>query len=135
MNGELFIKHVLTLIVKEDISKLCGSEAPEVVIHMDSASSHTCRTVVKWMDDNNVKYIPKEQWLPNSPKVSPMDYFANSYLKNRLSRKRYTTIDGMLKVAKQEWQNIPLKMFQDSVSSWSGRVLAIHKARGHNVPQ
>ena len=32
MNGELFIKHVLTPIVKEDIPKLYGSEAPEVVI-------------------------------------------------------------------------------------------------------
>ena len=47
----------------------------------------------------------------------------------------YATVDGMLKAAKQKWQNIPLKMFQDSLSSWSGRVLGIHKARGHDVPQ
>ena len=87
------------------------------------------------MDDNNMKYFPKEQWLPNSPKVSLIDYFANGYLKNRLSRRRYTTGDGKLKAAKQEWQNIPLKMFQDALSSWSGRVLASHKARGHDVPQ
>ena len=42
---------------------------------------------------------------------------------------------GMLKVAKEEWENIPLEMFQDSLSSWSDRVLAIHKAHGHDVPQ
>ena len=41
MNGELFIKQVLSLIVKEDIPRLYGSDAPEVVIHMDSATSHT----------------------------------------------------------------------------------------------
>ena len=64
-----------------------------------------------------------------------MDYFGNGHLKKRLSRRRYTTVDGMLKAAKEEWQNIPLKMFQDSLSSLSGRVLAIHRARGHDVPQ
>ena len=82
-----------------------------------------------------MKYITKEQWLPNSPKVSPMDYFGNGHLKKRLWRRRYTTVDGMLKAVKEEWENIPLEMFQDSLSSWSDRVLAIHKAHGHAVPQ
>ena len=37
--------------------------------------------------------------------------------------------------AKQEVQNIPLKTFQDSLSSWSDRVLSIRKVRRHDAPQ
>ena len=31
--------------------------------------------------------------------------------------------------------NIPLEMFQKALSLWSDRLLKIHKARGHYVPQ
>ena len=72
--------------------------------------------------------------MPNSPKASPMDYFGNGYFKNRMAKRQFTTMDGMLRCANQEWEAIPLQMFRNALSSWSNRVLAIHKARGYDVP-
>ena len=64
-----------------------------------------------------------------------MDFFGNGYLKSRLQKRRYTTVEGMLAAAKEEWSEVPVQMFRNAPSSWSDRVLAIHKARGHTLPQ
>ena len=53
---------------------------------MDSASSHTARKTYKWLDDHGIKHITKEESLPNSPEVSPVDFFANGYFKKRLAK-------------------------------------------------
>ena len=135
MTGELFIEQVLAPMMLVDVPRLYGKDAKKVVLHMDSATSHTCVKTYQWLKDHKIKYITKDESLPNSPKISPMDYFANGYFKNRLSKRQFTTMKGMLAASKQEWSRIPLEMFQNALSSWSKRALAIHKARGNDVPQ
>ena len=133
MTAELFVEKVLTPMLFEDVPRLYGKEAHKVVLHMDSAPSHTARKTTEWLDANGFKYISKEEWLPYSPELSPMDFFANGYLKSKLKRRQYKTLDGMLRCAKDEWNKIPLELFQRALASWSKRVLAVHKARGKYV--
>ena len=135
MTAEVFIREVLSPIMLVDLPKLYGKKAHKVVLHMDSATSHTAQLTIQWLKAHGFQYITKDQWLPNSPEISPMDFFANGYLKSKLVTRRYTTIDGMLRCAKQEWMDIPLEMFRNALSSWSDRVKKIFKAKGHYVPQ
>ena len=60
---------------------------------------------------------------------------ADGYLKSLIKKRHYKTFEGMIRCAKEEWLNIPLEMFQKALSSWSDRLLKIHKARGYYVPQ
>ena len=115
----------------EDVPRLYRKEAHKVVLHMDSAPSHTDPKTTEWLDANGLKYISKEEWLSDSPE--PMDFFANGYLKSKLKRAQYKTLDGMLRCAKDEWNKIPLELFQKALASWSKRVLAVHKARGKYI--
>ena len=64
-----------------DLKKLYGKERSKVWIHFDSASSHVAKETYAWLDKHGFNYITKDEWLANSPEVSPMDYFANGYLK------------------------------------------------------
>ena len=114
-----------------DLPKLYGKKAQKVVLRMDSATSHTAQLTTQQLEAHGFKYITTDQRLPNSR----MDFFANGYLKSKLIARRYTTIDGMLRYAKQEWMDIPLEMFRGNLSSWSDRVKKICKAKGHYVPQ
>ena len=57
MDADLFIGQVLQSIVLEDILRLYGKDASKVVVHMDSASSHTARKTYKWLDDHGIKYM------------------------------------------------------------------------------
>ena len=118
-----------------DLPKLYGKEARKVVLHIDSATSHTAQRTIQWLEAHGFKYITKDQLLPNSPEISPMDFFGNGYLKSKLIARRYTTIDGMLRYAKQEWMDIPLEMFRGTLFSWSDRVKKTLKAKGLYVPQ
>ena len=116
-----------------DIPKLYGMEASRVVLHMDSASSHTAQKTVQWLESRKIKFIPKEEWLPNSPELSPMDYFAIGYLKKMIKKRRYRSGSGLIKVAREEWGKIPLEMFQKALMSWPKRVNVVQKAKGNKV--
>ena len=135
VNADLFIELILKPMVLVDIPKLYGADAGRVILHMDSASSHTAKKTIKWLESHRVKFIRKEQWLANSPEISPIDFFANGHLKTLLKGRHYTTEGGMLRAAKDEWHKIPLQYFQNAFNSWPARVLATHKARGNHAPE
>ena len=42
---------------------------------------------------------------------------------------------GLKAAAKDEWSKIAVEQFENALSSWSKRVLEIHKAKGRSLPQ
>jgi hypothetical protein len=62
-----------------------------------------------------------------------MDFFANGYFKSQLLKEKYTTMNGMLKAAHEEWHKIPLNMFQNALKPWSDSVLDVYKAQGKQI--
>ena len=66
-------------------------------------------------------------------KLAFMDFFVNGYLKSKLKRRQYKTLDGMLRCAKDELNKIPLELFQKALASWFKCVLAVHKTRSKYV--
>ena len=134
VNGEYFLEHILKPMMLVDVAALYGADADKVILHMDSAPSHTKKIVYNWLNSRGFKFFTKDQWLANSPEVSPMDFFANGYFKSELQKRKFRSVTGMIKAAKQVWSEIPLKMFQESLESWPARVLAIHEARGDHAP-
>ena len=122
-------------MLTKDEPPLYGKEASKIILHMDSASSHVCAATYAWLDSHGFKYITKLQWLANSPGVSPMDFFVNGRLKTATKKRKYRTLRGLKAAAKDEWSKIPVEQFQNSLSSWSKRVLEIYKAKGRSFPQ
>ena len=118
VNADVFIKEILEPMLMVDMRKLYGKEMSKVIVHMDSASSHTATKTQQWLRDHNIKFFTKEEWLANSPEVSPMDFFANGVLKQRLKLRKFTTETGMIRAAKDEWSKIPLQTFQNAIDSW-----------------
>ena len=133
VNADYFIQYILAPMFDEDIPKLYGKEAGKVQLHMDSAPSHTANKTVEWLKSRGIKFITKEQWLPNSPELSPMDYFANGCLKNMLKKRKYRTGRGMIGAAKEEWLKISLEMCQKALLAWPKRVQMVKKAKSNRV--
>ena len=120
-------------MLRMDLPRLYGKDASKVYLRMGSATSHVSAKTYEWLDLNGFRYITKDQWLPNSPEAAPIDFFANGYLKGQLKNRKYRTLRGKLRAAKDEWNKIPIEMFRNSLSSWSKRILAIHKAKGSSM--
>jgi hypothetical protein len=66
-----------------DVPKIYEKDKDRVIIHMDSAYVHTTQKVYNWLDDHKIKYFSKEEWLANSPKVSPVDFSRMGILRGR----------------------------------------------------
>ena len=111
--AEVFAKYVLTPVFKYDVPRIFGENKDSVVLYMNPASSHTAVYVTKWLHSEGIKYITKEKWLPNSSKLSPMDYFANGYLKQQLQTQKYRTMRGLMASAK-EVKNSPRNVLQSN---------------------
>ena len=87
----------------------------------------------RWLNSHGIKFITKDEWLPNSPELAPMDYFANDHLKQMTRKRLYTTARGMIRAAKEEWSKIPLEMFQNALLAWPERIDLVNKAKGNRV--
>ena len=130
VNADYFIQHVLGPMFAVDVPRLFGRNAHKVLLHMDSASSHTARKTINWLNSHGIKFITKDEWLPNNPELAPMDYCANGRLKQMMRKRLYTTERGMIRAAKEEWSKIPLEMFQNALLAWPERSNLANKAKG-----
>ena len=133
VNAEFFIDFILRPMVQEDIPWLYGERAKDVVFHMDSAPAHTSKKTIQWLKSNNVKWIPKEDWMANSPDMAPLDYGVNANLKRILRGRRATTVDGLKKAIVEEWDKFDLKTIRGILSSWSNRVNLMIERKGSHV--
>ena len=115
INGQVFIDHVLKPLFKKDVPRLYPGEERKVILHMDAATAHFSKVVVEWLNKNHITYIPKQDWLANSPDVSPMDYGMNGMFKARCARKKASTASELVKVAKAEWKKIELVKIQNTL--------------------
>jgi len=49
------------------------SRNSEGLFQQDGARAHTSKATIAWLDANIKHYIPPEDWLPNSPDLSPIE--------------------------------------------------------------
>ncbi|OWA52403.1 hypothetical protein BV898_16860 [Hypsibius exemplaris] len=76
INSEYYIQHFLKPLFKNNIRKLFpGEQINKVVFHHDSAPAHSSGITQEWLQNSRIKFIPKEQWMGNSPDPAPMDVF------------------------------------------------------------
>ena len=53
--------------------------------------------------------------------------------KKMLKKRKYWTGRGLIAAAKEEWEKIPLEMFQNALRAWPKRVHVVEKAKGQKV--
>ena len=133
VTAQVFIDQILSKMVQKDLPKLYGDRAKDVIFHMDSAPSHTAKKTVKWLQDNQVKYIPKDRWMANAPDAAPLDYAVNGNLKNILSHRKATTLKGLATVINDVCRNYDLDVIRKSLSSWQTRVQKMIDSFGDHV--
>ncbi|GBN88783.1 hypothetical protein AVEN_187676-1 [Araneus ventricosus] len=64
----------------------------DAVFHQDSAPSHASNVTQKFLTDQQVQFLRPQQWMPNSPDAAPCDYFLWGHLKNKLNKRRVSTL-------------------------------------------
>ncbi|GBM17721.1 hypothetical protein AVEN_56038-1 [Araneus ventricosus] len=99
----------------------------------DSAPSHASRVTQKLLTDQQVHFLSLQQWMPNSSDAAPCDYFLWGHLKNKLNKRRVSTLRGLQKAIREEAKKIPHEMILRALKSWTKRCRQIYYAEGLHI--
>jgi hypothetical protein len=110
VNSDFYVKRVLQPLFEKDIPRLYGKDAKSVALHHDSAPAHKALGTVRFLEDNNYRFIPAADWPSNSPDLSPMDYSINGIFKRRLWKHKTHTLAGLKRAMRQEWSKIDVDL-------------------------
>jgi len=137
INAKYYIDFVLKPLFTEHLPRLYPGEMNKVFFHHDKATSHTARLTTEYLDELNadigITYLEKQDIPVKSPDASPLDFFGFGYLKQRLGKRNAKTLNGIWKVAREEWSLIDLKMVQNVFASWKRRLRMISAKNGEQI--
>ncbi|GBL72824.1 hypothetical protein AVEN_128029-1 [Araneus ventricosus] len=105
----------------------------DAVFHQDSAPSHASRVTQKFLMDQQVQFLSPQQWMPNSPDSAPCDYFLWGHLKDKVNKRRVSTLRGLQNAIRKEVKKIPQEMILRSLKSCPKHCRQIYYAEGEHI--
>lgn len=103
--AELFIDKILRHTEENNIRRPFPGKKP--VLQFNSAPAHFTEKTVAWLESNNINYMKKEDWMGNSPDLSPIDYGINGIFRYGLRKRNVMTIERLVRVAKRLYRTFP----------------------------
>jgi hypothetical protein len=131
IDSEKYIE-VLKNKVKPWIRKTYGLGA-EYVLMQDGAPCHTSKKTQKWLEDNNVKFWPKEIWPPNSPDLNPLDYSIWAYIARKACQRPHPNIESLSSAIKSAWRTMSPKYIRTTCSRFRTRLEEVVANEGGHI--
>jgi hypothetical protein len=128
-----FIDYILKPIVEKDIPRLFPGEEHRVVLHFDSAPAHVAFDTYNWLVERGVNFIDKEDWMGNSPDMSPMDFGVNGILKQIMFRKKATTLPVLQRHLRKVWSEFSDSTCYKVMEAWVPRVKMLIDNQGLQI--
>lgn len=115
---KVFIDRVLKPLFRRDVPRLYPGEEKKVILHVDSAPAHIHHETIKWLQDREINFITKEEWMANSPDLAPMDYAVNGIFKGICNGHQAKDSNQLVRIAKRAWKDFVLEKIQSSLLAW-----------------
>lgn len=134
VNAKYFVSHVLEPLVEKYLLPHFGNNIGKVTIHFDKASSHTAHFTRQYLQSINqkygIKFLEKEDIPTKGADISPCDFFAFGYLKQRMKGNKCKTAKGLWNKARTVWAGITPESCHNTFASWKRRCLAVRRMDG-----
>ena len=99
MDSQLF-----TRLVRKALKEIDPNHQHNATLVMDSATIHTSKHTTRWLDQHNIKYIPKEEWPASSPDFNPIENVWST-LQYKVRNRSPKTMIGLKRVATEVWKS------------------------------
>ena len=112
----------------------------DFVYLQDGAPSHRAQTVQQYLAKKlKTRFVKREEWPPNSPDISPLDYFFWNQIKNKVYHKRHCTpfksLDELRQKICEVWDECAndLPTIRRSMKQFLPRVQAVVAKNGGSI--
>ena len=129
MNGEEYLE-LIESELEEDILRLDPSPRQPITWRQHREGFHMAKKVQKYLE--NSPLIPISHWPSSSPDLNWQENVWEM-LEQRVRKRRPTTIRGLKKVVKEEWETIDIESVRNCISSMPERLKAVIAAEGGNT--
>ena len=100
----------------------------------DGAPAHRAKVVQDWLKDKfGDKFLKSNLWPPRSPHLNPCDFFLWGYLKDRVYRKKFETIEELKEEIKNEIKKITKITLNSVFKEMKKRCLICIQNKGGHV--
>jgi len=107
-------------------------EGNNFTLQQDWAPAHSAKSTINVCNELFSGFWSKEIWPSNSPDLNPMDYSVWSILEQKLSRKRYTTPEGLKAALIASWNEVTTEQCATIISNFRKRLRKCIEVRGGN---
>lgn len=139
INSQYYVDYVLRPLFTEHLPRLYGEDINKVFFHHDKASSHTADLTTTYLEEVSAElgltYLEKKDIPVKCPDGSPLDFFGFGYLKQRISKRRPRTLDGVWKVSQEVWSGIDHALIKRTFADWKRRLRKISAVNGEHIEQ
>jgi hypothetical protein len=130
INADIYVNKILPFAKREG-RKIFGSR--QWVFQQDGATSHTSNKSQKWCRNNFDAFMDKHHWPPNSPDLSPLDFFYWNEAQKNLNITPFMKIDSFKEAIKKACSLIDLSQIKKACQSFSSRERAVEESKGNYV--
>ncbi|GBN45482.1 hypothetical protein AVEN_201312-1 [Araneus ventricosus] len=131
INSEYYIQKILKPFLKDEYCRLYPNG--DAVFLQDSVPSHASKVTQKFPKDQQVQFLKPQKWMPNNSDATSYDYFLWGHLKNKLNKRRVSTLRCLQKAIREEVKKIPKEMILRALKSWPKRCRQIFYAEGRHI--
>jgi [histone H3]-lysine36 N-dimethyltransferase SETMAR len=137
VNAQYYVDYVLRPLFTQHLPALYGKEINKVFFHHDKATSHTANLTTAYLEklkvELGINYLAKEDIPVKSPDASPLDFFGFGYLKQKLTMRRATTLEGVWKLSQEVWSDISVDTCQQVFAAWKRRLRLVSAKNGEQI--
>ena len=127
INADVYVNRILPFAKREG-AKLFGRR--RWLFQQDGATSHTSNKSQKWCKNNFHLFLDKHHWPPNSPDLSPLDYFFWNEVENNMTITPFMKINEFKEEIKRGCSLVKPESIKKAVASFTSRVRAVEEAGG-----
>ena len=134
VNADYYIGHVFKSFIEKDVPRLFPGRAREMVFHQDSASSHTARKTLDFLQKRRVQYITPSEWMQKRALTVPRWIMASGVsLKCRLQKRSKYTLNGLKRALKDEWNKLEQSYINKTLASWPKLCRMVYYCHGSQI--
>ena len=121
MKAESYVS-IMDDVYKVDCQEIFGAAGvDDYVFQQDGASAHTANVAQQYCVENFPSFIPKQDWPPNSPDLTVLDYFIWADLQRRVDQKKPENLVSLKVAIRQAVSELPLGTVQRAIDGFYKR--------------